>query len=128
MAIILLSMYSCAQKPTTDISEEKPLGDNKEMVRDSPANYRIIGTEPFWSCDIIGDTLHYSNAEGVSISQYAIRKIDSDTNFVFQSHNINIDMRTEICSDGMSDRMYAYSAILALDTLVYKGCAYILEK
>lgn len=122
--IFLLYFIACKPLSHTDHKFEKVLVTENSELPTNPVNYKIIGTEPFWACEIKGDSVLFSNAEGVHISQIILSK-DSALNFT--SENLRIRLLPEECSDGMSERKYNYKAKVTLDNFSLEGCAFIIE-
>jgi uncharacterized membrane protein len=122
--LFLLLITACNPVSQQGNKDETAVSRANSEVPTKHLNYKLIGTEPFWSCDILGDSLHFSNSEGLFVSQKIVSR---DTSYTFVSENIKIKLLPENCSDGMSDTKYSYKAKLTLDSLMYEGCAYIIE-
>lgn len=89
-----------------------------------------IGTEPFWSLEVIPDENTIA-LKDVSISKaykfsYRNPKITNNT-YIYQAsngqENLEITIKKESCNDGMSDRNYNYSATLVINGKPLSGCA-----
>lgn len=99
-----------------------------------PSDYSCFGTEPFWDISVIGEDVQWSALGEDTISmtrdwtgtpmrqdRFAMRAF-GDLSFV------SLLVREQICSDGMSDRVYGLEVDVILDgsgnmgTLVYSGC------
>lgn len=88
----------------------------------------VVGTEPFWNAVIEGDRLTYStpdNAQGsaVQVMRFA-GNIGLGFNGTLQDEPIDLLITKEPCSDGMSERMYPFTATLQLGTEQRTGCAW----
>ena len=96
-------------------------------------NYEFIamGNEPFWSLDIIPSekriVLKDVAEEKVLEFFYSPANVSGDT-YQYTAMNpknekLEVLIRKEKCSDGMSDRQYNYSAEIRLNGKILKGCA-----
>jgi uncharacterized membrane protein len=96
-----------------------------------PYEFIALGNEPFWAVDIVPTT-----------QQIILKDLSQDKVFVFPYQPANIGggvhrfeatnqakdklvviIRQEECSDGMSDRVYNYSAEVVINGRTLKGCA-----
>ncbi|WGV27982.1 COG3650 family protein [Halotia branconii] len=104
------------------------------FVAETANNEEFIasGTEPFWSLTVSKKAIVYSspNVQKQIFSYVAPLKAEArpaDLLRVYRlrgkGNNILIIKKTEICSDGMSDKEYPYSAIFILGNQVLEGCA-----
>ena len=82
-----------------------------------PPGFRCFGTEPFWSLDItegsvtlsrpgVDDVVKPATALSTGIFRHPIRAIVAG--------DVTLTATPQICSDGMSDRIYGLQALLAL--------------
>lgn len=105
---------------------------------DSPDATRVakcFGTEPFWSLTLDGKTIKFKNLgteTSMSINQntpkaahgrraeylamYQGRTLESPSRF------LNVIIRNQECSDGMSDETYPYSVLVLSGTDLFDGC------
>ena len=96
-------------------------------------NYEFIalGNEPFWSLEIIPDEKRIVLKDmGIEKVQEFIYKpaVLGESLYHYEARNpknekLEVLMRKEKCSDGMSDREYNYSAEIRLSGRILKGCA-----
>lgn len=89
---------------------------------------RFTGTEPFWGGEVAGTALIYrtpDNGEGrtISVSRFSGR---GGLSFSGRLDDAPLDLTvTEgVCSDGMSDRRYPFTATLRIGPQVLSGCAW----
>ena len=86
------------------------------------------GTEPFWSARIEGTTLTYSTPENIDGTRMTIDRFAGNGGLGISGELKGSPLQLAItpgeCSDGMSDRIYPYTATLALEGENLLGCAY----
>ena len=92
-----------------------------------PQRLQALGTEPFWSVDIDGSQIAYSSLDEPEkrIARVTRQEAGGELRLVGTLGNAPITVRIipETCSDGMSDRVYAYSARVQLGAQSLQGCA-----
>lgn len=88
----------------------------------------LVGTEPFWNMAIEGDELVYStpeNADGVTIP---VSRFSGNNglglNGTLEGEALQVAVTPAVCSDGMSDREYPYTATINLGDATLNGCGY----
>jgi heat shock protein HslJ len=88
------------------------------------ATYRAIGTEPFWSLELNGREMIFSEANTrLPISEPQPRPIHGFAGDIYQGRRINLNIvRGQRCSDGMSDRIYPDRVQLRVDDRSLEGC------
>ncbi|WP_423141240.1 COG3650 family protein [Parablastomonas sp. CN1-191] len=93
---------------------------------DLPPRLRALGTEPFWSADIVGDTVAWSAPDGPG-STFAITRRATPEGAVLVGRldqaNFVLAIARRDCSDGMSDRTYRWRAVLRRNGQSLPGCA-----
>lgn len=90
--------------------------------------FRAVGTEPFWSLDINGTGLGFTTpGDKMEINFPPISSmVTGDTlRWVGETERAPIDARVwpAHCSDGMSNRIWPYTAVVRIDGTTYRGCA-----
>jgi len=93
--------------------------------------FAVLGTEPFWSVSVSKNGIVYSSPEVkkqtfpyVAPVKAEGRPADLVRVYRMRGNNTLILKKVSVCSDGMSDRKYPYSAVLILGNKVLEGCAY----
>lgn len=89
--------------------------------------WRVFGTEPFWSVHAVGSHLLFStpdNPEGIRLEakhslQGGVEHFDS----LDGSNGFELDLQRQACSDGMSDDRHEWTARFRYGGVEYKGCA-----
>jgi len=87
-----------------------------------------LGTEPFWNARIEGATLTYSTPEDLDGTLVTIERFAGNGGLGISGELYGSPLQLAItpgqCSDGMSDRIYPYTATLSLGGENLLGCAY----
>lgn len=89
--------------------------------------FQVLGTEPFWSFDVLPDKLVYTSPEvqpGVAVP-FAKTAIGKQVRYSAKLHGKPMVLTIEPgeCSDGMSDTVYPYTASFVWGDQTEKGCA-----
>ena len=96
-----------------------------------PYEFIAVGNEPFWALDIVPTTQRISlkdlSQDKVFIFPYQPANVGGGVHR-FETTNqakdkLVVILRKEECSDGMSDRVYNYSAEVVINGRTLKGCA-----
>lgn len=87
-----------------------------------------LGTEPFWMIEISGDEAVYSSPDQLDGTSFAISRFAGNNGLGFSGDmdgtNINLTITPGECSDAMSDRVFPFTATLAIGDDTLMGCAY----
>lgn len=102
------------------------------VAQNSAESFNVVGTEPFWNVKINRTGIVYSSPE-VRERKYAYtaplkaQGRPADMVRVYQLRGQQsgtlILKKVSSCSDGMSDKVYPYSATLMFGNQVFDGCA-----
>jgi uncharacterized membrane protein len=86
-------------------------------------DFNLRGTEPFWLLTIRPDRLVLSRPdEGDFTAPNNGPQVSGDS-VRWDSGPLDVEMKAETCSDGMSDQVYAYSATVEIEGVAtLKGC------
>lgn len=105
-------------------------GDNAAApaTGDAPADtYRMVGTEPFWGGTIAGTRVHYTTMENQSGWRFEAKRSDLKPGYRYEGtlegKPFTATIRPGSCSDGMSDRTFAFTAELQVMGETRRGCA-----
>ncbi|HEY0898502.1 MAG TPA: hypothetical protein VGD90_04170 [Sphingobacteriaceae bacterium] len=113
----------------------------KEVIKLKPKDYQTecypyefvaLGNEPFWSVEIIphekrivfkdiGSQKAFEFPYSASVLHQGSTRYNAVS--VNKKNRIEIGIRQQVCSDGMSDKRYNYAATVILNGKTYKGCA-----
>ena len=86
------------------------------------APYKAIGTEPFWSLTIEGETIAFQPMEGAATVAQNVTARPSINGWRYTSDSVSVDVTYSQCSDGMSDTVYKDTVTVLLGTTEYRGC------
>ena len=88
---------------------------------------QALGTEPFWSLDVLPGKLRYSSPDNLEGTQFTSTeaKDGKATRYTGQLEGKTVILRIEpgTCSDGMSDTVYPYKATFTWGERTEQGCA-----
>jgi heat shock protein HslJ len=85
------------------------------------APYSAAGTEPFWSIQIDRGRMTFEAPEG-SFSVPASAPVETSGGRRYQSARIILDATPWVCTDGMSDNLYAETVTAVVDGTTFYGC------
>jgi uncharacterized membrane protein len=86
--------------------------------------FDAVGTEPFWAVQVRADTLRLSRPDYAEVIVDAPHPRSAVNTLVWKAKGMTVSITPEACSDGMSDRRYAYVAEVRVGREILKGCAY----
>jgi uncharacterized membrane protein len=109
--VALLALAACGPKPAATPAAAPPKG----VVNDFSKPLDAHGTEPFWGLTIRGTTLTLTRPNQAALTAVApgavIRPSEASwTGKTPDGREMKVIFYSSACSDGMSDRTYAYSA------------------
>lgn len=84
--------------------------------------YRATGTEPFWSLTIDNRDMRFEDMEGYTVVEPTPPVEPGYQGDLFQGRRIEVTIRRQPCSDGMSDRTYPDQVDLRVDGRLLRGC------
>jgi uncharacterized membrane protein len=85
-------------------------------------DFKLVGTEPFWGLEIAGDRLVLDRpAEKAVVAPRTAPVIDG-ASATWNSGPLKVRLTPADCSDGMSDRSYAYAATVVVGGITLAGC------
>ena len=90
----------------------------------TPAVYRALGTEPFWSLTLDGREMVFTeaNAPGQRTVMPQPKAIIGFAGEIYQTERMGVNIVHTPCSDGMSDRTYPDKVQLRVDGRSFEGC------
>jgi len=88
----------------------------------------MVGTEPFWSAEVNGETITWSTPDqpdGIAgtIDRFAGRGGYSLSSSL-EGRTVDITISPADCSDGMSDRAFPFAVTVRLGEEVREGCGW----
>jgi uncharacterized membrane protein len=98
------------------------------MEKTSARAWRAVGTEPFWGLEINTTGLRFTTPEdrtGIRWPPLTPRVAGDTVRWVGETERAAVDTRIwpARCSDGMSDRVWRYAAVVRIDSTTYRACA-----
>ncbi len=84
--------------------------------------YHALGTQPFWSVTIDGQTIRYEPANGTTMTVPSPQPIIGFNGERYETRRLTVDITHVKCSDGMSDRTYRDTVVLTVDGRKLRGC------
>jgi uncharacterized membrane protein len=90
-------------------------------------SFRVVGTEPFWGVRVDGDALHFTTVDDQVGKRLRASPAPQPNGVRYAGHNggtaFQLDLTRGACSDGMSDKEYAFTATFRYGQANYQGCA-----
>lgn len=83
--------------------------------------YSALGTEPFWSVEIDGGRITYETPDG-GFSVPAPPPTVTAEGRRYETPRITLDVTPWVCTDGMSDNLYADTVTAVVDGTTLYGC------
>ena len=88
----------------------------------------FTGTEPFWGGEVSGMALRYTTPENQDGVEIAVERFAGRGGIAYSGMLEGADLEMTItpleCSDGMSDRTYPFTVVLAIGEDKRNGCAW----
>ena len=88
----------------------------------------VGGTEPFWGARIEGKTLTYSTPEDIDGQAISVTRFAGRGGLSFSGELngqvLDLAVTPGECNDGMSDRVYPFTATLRIGERDLQGCAH----
>lgn len=108
--------------------EAKPLVSRETPPhKPTPADYRAIGTEPFWAVMIRGSTALLERPDHRPL-RYNVVQDGDDRAIRFLGEGFTLTATEGPCSDGMSDAIWSDRVQIAFEEGTLKGCGGIREE
>jgi len=131
-ALPMAALLACSPSPGKNDAETLPAAESQArdgLVAGFPANLQAIGTEPFWGVKVEGDALTWTTPEMMDAPRrlQATRSSDADGMHLLGEDAgvpFRLDVRSEACSDRLSDHEYPFTVSFVLGGETLKGCAF----
>lgn len=126
---LLAAGCSPAQDPPTPASTVATSSDGSKFdaIR-ADETISFLGTEPFWNGKVGGGQLTYSTPENEAGETAPARRFAGNNGLGFSGSlaegPFDLTITPGECSDGMSDRMFPYTATLKIGERQQNGCAW----
>ena len=115
--------------PAAAVTAESTLPAGLPAPAAAPAglHFVVTGTEPFWSAEVAAGSLRYSTPENPTGIAATVAEAKDGTGMRYsgtlRGQALDLLILPGKCSDGMSDKTYAFSATLLIGTVSLRGCA-----
>jgi uncharacterized membrane protein len=129
---LMLGLAACDPRAADSPGAATPPADAPAEVAAPPAAaavsaefapaFRLIGTEPFWALKIGKNDMVLSRPEQGDLAVKHGGPVGGDGGAQWAGEGLTASVTRQACSDGMSDRTYAYAAEVKLAAVVLKGC------
>ena len=120
---------SAAAPPPDTASRRISPGDSTTSPDSTPTRtFRALGNEPFWNLTIGPTGLRFitpDDTSGIHVPPLTPSTAGDTLHWKGETERAAIDARIwrAQCSDGMSDRVWAYTAVVRIGEQTYHGCA-----
>lgn len=119
-ALAALMLSAC--EPASETPQPQT-GPEPGVAAPAAMDYDAVGTEPFWAAKVRGKSITLSRPETADVVATAPEPEAMGDTLVYWGTPFNLTILRRACSDGMSDRKYAYEAEIRIGDEVLKGCA-----
>jgi len=144
---VLVFLSACRPGPESDPGSATPREADRSPAAETPVpetpetrpaaatgpdflaiRYRALGTEPFWGVEVTADSLvlERPDADPVHFRVTKVRRWAGTDVLTGRTGGTSIEITIERrpCSDGMSDRQYAFSSRVSFGDERLTGCAF----
>lgn len=94
----------------------------------TPFLFKAVGTEPFWSAAVAQGTLSFERPDApAATGDFGGSPMQGDQRRFFATTAngpLEIQFTRATCTDGMSDALYAWTAVAKFDGKEWQGCGY----
>lgn len=119
-ALGALGLVACGQKTKEPaVAADLP----PSVAAPAAGDFDAVGTEPFWGVKVRGQTVTLSRPDAADVVTTSPTPEAMGDTLVYWGTPFNLTILNRACSDGMSDRKYAYEAEVRIGDDVLKGCA-----
>lgn len=124
--VVTVDLEAAPDVPPPPVPEAAPTAT---PTASAPAeqSFQALGTEPFWSVFVEGPRLRYTTPENIKGTDFpARRSVEGEAQVwtgTFEGSAFTLRIAPGTCSDGMSDTVYSYTAMVAFAGKTLNGCA-----
>lgn len=130
LLLAALVVAACEQQPevapTQSVSAEPVVTPTAEPATPEKP-FQALGTEPFWAVEVLPGQLRYSDPENIAGSSFAASETREGTGLrysgMLNGQPVSLHVQPGTCSDGMSDTVYQWTAVLTKEGHSLQGCA-----
>ena len=112
--------------PPPVAAQPDPTTTTSPIAAKTEKHFQALGTEPFWSVEVMTGELRYSSPEVSGITFAASEAKDGKGvrySGTMDGKALSLLIEPGKCSDGMSDTVYAWQAALTIVGKTEHGCA-----
>lgn len=109
---------------------EQPASQPAPASPSSPApeqRFQALGTEPFWSLEVLPGQLRYSSPDNIEGTAFAATRATGGEVLTYmgtlEGKPVTLLVEPGECSDGMSDTVYRWKATFTWGGQTERGCA-----
>lgn len=85
-------------------------------------DFKLVGTEPFWGLEIKGGQMVLTRPDAADVVAPRPAPVINGQSAAWTSGALIVRLTPGDCSDGMSDRHYAYTATVKVGEVSLSGC------
>jgi uncharacterized membrane protein len=126
LGALTLGLAACDPHAADSPGAATPPADAPAAAPDKAAEFdsplRLIGTEPFWALKIGKDNMVLSRPDQSDLTVSHSGSVGGDGHAQWAGEGLTASVTRQACSDGMSDRTYAYVAEVKVGGTALKGC------
>ena len=104
------------------------IGVGKFQAISEQERVTLLGTEPFWSVEVVGSELVYSSPDNPDGMRTQISRFNGNNGLglsgSLDGKELVIAVTPGECSDQMSDRSYPFTATVQIGDKQLQGCGY----
>jgi uncharacterized membrane protein len=119
---LALGLAACDPRAADSAGPPQPPADAPEIPAEFRADIRLVGTEPFWALRIAADRMVLSRIGQPDLTVTHAGPSGRADEAEWAGEGLTARVVRQVCSDGMSDRVYPYAATVEAGGQTLKGC------
>lgn len=124
IASLTLSLAACGPRAAdSQVAAPPPASVPKpQPAAQFDGDFKLVGTEPFWAVAIEGGRLVLARPAEADVVVPRPAPVIDGQSAIWTSGALIVSLAPGECSDGMSDRRYAYTATVRVGGAALNGC------